>query len=432
MLLERRERIGGVIQTEVRNGYIFELGPQSFLGTPSVRSLCDSLGLHEELIQADSGARRYVLAGGRLQPLPMSPPALIRTSLLSPRAKWLLLTEPFRSTQPPETDETVASFVRRKFGETVLENFAAPFVSGVYAGDPEQLSLRSGFPFIFEWEKQFGSVVRGALRSVAKKNTPRSTLCSFRKGLGTLTAALAAKLREACILGAEGVCIAKSKNSGNRGWGINFHRGASPENVLVDGIVFATPAQVSAALLSSVAPKMAATLSQIRYAPVTLVAMGYHREQVVHPLNGFGFLVGAKERRQILGTVWNSSLFPERAPGGMVSMTTFLGGAMNPHVNSLSDSRTSEIAEGELAEILGIRGTPAIHLIHRHERALPQYNVGHSEVLAELDELAKDLPGVFLAGNYLRGPSIGSCVEQAERTASAVSEYLRALDNAKS
>jgi len=431
LLLEKKERAGGVIQTEVRDGFLFELGPQSFLGTPAVRSLCDDLGLGGQLVQADSSARRYVLSGGRLHRLPMGPPALIRTGLLSPKAKWLLFTEPFRSTQPPESDETVASFVRRKFGETVLENLAAPFVSGVYAGDPEQLSLRSAFPMIFEWEKQFGSVVGGALRSGPKRNGPRPALCSFRKGLATLTDALAAKLGDTCRLGVENLSITRAAQAGNRGWMISLRRGAGPENVLVDGIVFATPTQASATLLADLAAGMSRALFQIRYAPIVLAVMGYRREQIAHPVNGFGFLVGAKEQRQVLGTVWNSSLFPERAPSGMVCMTTFLGGAMHPEVSSLGDSRICEIVGKELGEILGVRGKPVTQVVHRQERAIPQYNVGHSEVLAELNALTKELPGVFLTGNYLRGPSIGACIEEAERTASAVSEYLRSVDQAK-
>ncbi len=362
----------------------------------------------------------------------MSPPALLGSGLLSPRDKWRLCTEPFRSTQPPASDETVAGFVRRKFGETVLENLAAPFVSGVYAGNPEQLSLRSAFPMVFEWEKRYGSVVRGALRSGSKGNGPRPTLCSFRKGLATLTDALAARLGGACMLGVESVSIAAGAQAGRSGWIVRLQRGASPGTVEADGVVLATPTQTSAALLSSIAPNAASALLRIQYAPIALATMGYRREHVSHPVKGFGFLVGAKERRQILGTVWNSSLFPERAPNGMVLMTTFSGGAMRPEIGSLPDTGVCEMVERDLAEILGIRDRPVMQAIHRLERALPQYNVGHSEVLAEVSAHARGLPGLFLTGNYLHGPSIGACIEEAERTASAASEYLRSAAPAAS
>ena len=415
-----------------QDGFLFELGPQNFLGTAALHQLCEDLGLRTELIQADPRAPRFVLANGRLQPLPMSPPALLRTQLLSLEAKWRLITEPFRTTRPPEADESVADFVRRKFSEQVLENFVAPFVSGVYAGDPEQLSLRSAFPSVGEWEEQYGSVLRGALFSRPTKKGPRPSLSTFRGGLGVLTDALAARLGDSCVLGARELSISRAHHGGKDAYEVRFTLGSQPEVRIVDGVVFATPTQSAATLLSGAAADLGSALSRIKYAPVAVVAMGFRREQVAHSLSGFGFLVTPKEHRQVLGTVWNSSLFPGRAPNGMVSMTTFAGGATNPAICSSSDSRIGQIVGREIAELLGITGAPVSQLVWRHERALPQFNLGHGEVVAALATESRRLPGLFLTGNYLRGPSIGACVEEADRTAQAVARYLKTVDEGSS
>src|SRR5579875_3780911 len=202
-LLEASDHPGGLIGSVQKDGFLFESGPQSFQGTETLLQLIRELGIESELVKADPKAPRYVLRDGKLVKIPMSPQAILATSLLGLASRWKVVSEPFRTTRPPGEEESVAKFVRRKFGHEILEYLVSPFVSGVYAGDPERLSLRAAFPSLEEWEKQFGSVLRGAMKSRsangARKKPP--PLCSFRGGLATLTNALARKLGESIRIG---------------------------------------------------------------------------------------------------------------------------------------------------------------------------------------------------------------------------------------
>jgi oxygen-dependent protoporphyrinogen oxidase len=424
LLLEESDRAGGVIDSVRQDGFLFETGPQSFLSMPALLELINSLGQTPELLGADPRAPRYVLLGGRLHPVPLSPPSLLTTSLLSFGTKIRLLAEPFRKTAPPEADESMADFVRRKFGAELLERLAAPFVSGVYAGDPEKLSLRSAFPSVHQWEKEFGSILRGAMKSRPPKGTPRAGLCSFREGGATLVRRLGESLGEDLRLGARVDAIRPRNIDGAQQFEIELTRGGRRESLTANAVVLAVPTQSAATLLSTLAPAAAASLLKIEYAPVAVVAAGYRREQVGIEPNGFGFLVPRTEERRVLGTVWNSSLFPGRAPEGMVAVTSFAGGATDPELCSLSEDRIAEIVLGEVAKIMNITGPPVTRLVKRYPRALPQYNLGHGQRIAAACASIAAVPGLFLTGNYLEGPAIGACVEHANRTADSVAAFF--------
>jgi oxygen-dependent protoporphyrinogen oxidase len=424
LLLEESDRAGGVIESARQDGFLFELGPQSFLSTPALLELIDSLGLTPELLRADPRAPRYVLCGRRLQPVPMAPPSLLTTSLLGLGTKFRLLSEPFRRTAPPEADESMADFVRRKFGAELLERLVAPFVSGVYAGDPEKLSLRSAFPSVHQWEKEFGSVLRGAMKSRPPKGTPRAGLCSFREGGATLVRRLGQSLGEDLRCGARVEVIRPRKADGGQQFEIELTRGGRRETLTADALVLAMPTQVAAKLLSNVLQAAASSLAKIEYAPVAVVAAGYRRDQVGIQPNGFGYLVPRSEKRRVLGTVWNSWLFPVRAPEGMVAITSFAGGATDPELCALGEDKIAEIVLGEVSEIMKISGPPVTRLVKRYPRALPQYNLGHGERIAAVRACIAAVPGLFLTGNYLEGPAIGACVEHANRTADAVAAFF--------
>jgi oxygen-dependent protoporphyrinogen oxidase len=424
VLLEESDRAGGVIDSVRQDGFLFETGPQSFLSTPTLLELIESLGLTPELFRADPRAPRYVLCGGKLHAAPLAPPSLLTTSLLSFGTKMRLLFEPFRKTTPPEADESMADFVRRKFGAELLEHLVAPFVSGVYAGDPEKLSLRSAFPPVHQWERKFGSVLRGAMKSRPPKGTLRAGLCSFREGGATLVRRLGESLGEDLRCGARVEAVRPRKANGGHPFEIEFLQGGRRETLAADAVALAVPTQIAASLLSNVAPSAAASLSKIEYAPVAVVAAGYRREKIGTPTNGFGYLVARTEKRRVLGTVWNSSLFPGRASEGMVAVTSFAGGATDPELCGLSENKISEIVLGEVREIMKITGPPITRLVKRYPRALPQYNLGHGERIAAVRASIAAVPGLFLTGNYFEGPAIGACVEHANRTAEEVAAFL--------
>ena len=329
-LLEAADRVGGLIDTVAKDGFLFEAGPQSFQGTDVLLSLARELDIESELCKADPRAPRYVLRHGTLQKVPMSPQAVVTSSLMSAGARWKIVSEPFRRTKPPSEEETVAKFVRRKFGHEILEYLVAPFVSGVYAGDPEKLSLRAAFPSLEEWEREYGSVLRGAMKSrtPGKKGPP--PLCSFRQGMGTLTQAINGKLGERVKTSARAIALRRTETPGVGPFQVRISASGLEDAITARAVVLATPAFTASSILAATIPPLAEMLSGIAYAPVAVVAAAYYSRQVVQPLEGFGFLVPRSEKYHTLGTVWNSSLFPGRAREGTFTITSFVGGATDP------------------------------------------------------------------------------------------------------
>jgi len=444
LLLESSPRFGGVLDTVEKEGFLFDIGPQSFLATEPLMTLIEDLGLGGELLRADPRAPRYILLSGRLVPAPLGPASLIRTPLISWRTKLRLVSEPLGRTHPPEGDESIANFVRRKFGEDLLTNLAGPFISGVYAGDPEKLSLESAFPIARRLEQRYGSLIRGAIKMRRQGGGgPRPPLCNFRKGTVTLVSALTAALADSAQPGAPVASIAQRAQAPGEpaSFDVTYQDGTATQSLAASAIVLATPAQQAAGLLRGIAPSFPDLLSQIEYAPVAQVAAGYRLSQIsrfsaatsagpsASSARGFGFLVPRTEGLRLLGTVWNSFLFPGRAPEiseKMVSFTSFVGGATDPEITRQPEDAIAALVHKELSAVLAITGLPVAQHVARWERALPQYNLGHPQIIASLAELCAHSPGLFLTGNYLSGPSLGSCVEHAHNTAAAVAHFLRA------
>lgn len=425
ILFEAAERLGGLVGTVEKDGFLFESGPQSFLGAATILELIRDLGIESELCKADKRAPRYILRRGRLLKVPMSP-ALLTTSLLGMTSRWKIISEPFRRTKPPSEEESIAQFVRRKFGHEILEYLVAPFVSGVYAGDPEKLSLRAAFPSLEEWEREYGSILRGAIKARpsngARKGPP--PLCSFRRGMSTLARALAAKLGESVRLGARVEALSRAKVEGRDRYQICVTQDGRQETMDAQAVVFTSPAYIASPLLRAISPALAEALSGIAYAPVAVVASGYFARQIGRPVDGFGFLVPRVEKVRTLGTVWNSSLFPDRARAGSVAMTSFIGGATDPEIAESSEQEIAATVREDNAKILDIGGPPITTSVWKHAKALPQYNLGHGHIVQEIREGQRTIPGLFFAGNYLQGPALGKCVEQAYETAEAVRAYV--------
>jgi oxygen-dependent protoporphyrinogen oxidase len=364
----------------------------------------------------------------------MSPQALLASTLLNPISRWKIASEPFKKSRPPGEEESVAAFVRRKFGNEILEYLVAPFVSGVYAGDPEKLSLKAAFPTLDEWERQYGSVLRGAVKSRPPKEqrTGAPPLCSFTHGVATLPRAMAAKLGDAMqyetrAVSVDSVSASQQHSHGGAGPAceIRIVHDGQEQSAIAGAVVIATPAYAAAHLLETSAPHLAQTLSGIAYAPVAVVACTYYRQQVGDPLEGFGFLVPRGEKVRTLGTVWNSSLFPGRAHEGSVTITSFIGGATDPEIMNLHEENIAAIVTEDTARILGITGPPVEVAVWKYPRALPQYNLGHGHIVEAIRDAERASPGLFFAGNYLEGPAVGKCVENGFQTAKAVSKYLQ-------
>jgi len=424
LVVESSARVGGVIRSERRDGYLLEFGPQSFSGTAALRALCSDLDIADQVLQAPAGAPRYVLINGTLKAVALSPPAMLTSSLLSTGTKWKIVRDAFGRSQPPERDESIAEFVRRKFGAELLDRLAGPFVSGVYAGDPERLSLRSAFPQLREAEELAGSVIRGMIGTAKTRKGAREkpTLLSFREGNETLVRAIAAKMGTGLRLSSEVAGIQLRREQGKARFEVRIRSVGKDDALIAERLVMAAPAEVAGALLRDVNPAFEPVLCGIEYAPVAVVSLGYRRAHVGHSLEGFGFLAPRSSGLRVLGTVWNSSLFSDRAPDGYVLLTSFVGGATDPQAAALPAEALASLVHGEIAPLLRVGAAPEFINVQIYPRALPQYNIGHRERLAALDNLQAQTPGLFFVGNYLQGPAIGACVEQA----TAVAEHLRA------
>jgi len=426
-LLESDERAGGLIGTVEQEEFLFETGPQSFQGTDSLLDLIRELGLEVDLCQADPRAPRYVVRHGRLEKIPMSPQAVLGSSLLGLGARWKVASEALRSTKPPTEEESVAQFVRRKFGHEILEYLVAPFVSGVYAGDPEKLSLRAAFPSLEEWERTYGSVLRGAMKSRPAKGAGQGhpPLCSFHHGMAMLTRTMAAKLRENTRLGACVDAITKNDLDGSPRYDIRFTQKGQAETIETRAVVIATPAYIASHLVSALSAPLARALSGIAYAGMAVVGAGYHAKQVGTVMDGFGVLIPRSEKYRTLGIVWNSSLFPDRAGEGRTTLTSMIGGATDPEIVEKRDEEILAIAQDESARLLAITGQPIISRVWKHPKALPQYNLGHGHTVEAVRESERAIPGLYFVGNYLEGPSVGKCVDRGSQVAGAARAYLR-------
>jgi oxygen-dependent protoporphyrinogen oxidase len=414
--------VGGLVGSVQKDGFLFESGPQSFQGTEPLLELIREVGIEGELQRADPRAPRFIYLRGRLQKIPMTPQGLMASSLLGLKSRAKIVSEPFKRTKPPTKEESVADFVRRKFGHEILEYLVAPFVSGVYAGDPEKLSLKAAFPSLEEWEREYGSVLRGAIKSRPdkEKRSGPPPLCSFKDGVGSLAGAIAEKLGNSVRVRAKVASVGRSAN-----YQVCVEYGGRNEILEAAAVVVSTPAYTAGHIAVQISSPLMHTLSGVAYAPVAVVACGYYDRQIAEKLDGFGYLVPRSEKVRTLGTVWNSSLFAGRAPAGAVAITSFIGGATDPKIVDHSDDEILAIVQDENARILQISGSPVASALWKYPKALPQYNLGHGHVVEAIRDGERANPGLFFCGNYLEGPSLGKCVETANQTALAIQRHLQ-------
>lgn len=409
-VLEAGAQPGGCLTSVQDGGFLVEGGPNSTLMRDgALGELVRGLGLEAELLEANAAARRrYVVKHGRLVALPGSPPAFLATPLFSVGAKLRLLLEPFHRRAAAE--ESIAQFVRRRLGPEFLDWAIDPFVSGVYAGDPERLSVRAAVAKIYALERDHGSLIRGALARLRTTRDagpmPRGRLISFRDGMQTLAHALAARLGEAVQCGAEVTAVERRGEE----WVV---RTAAAE-YRVARLVLSVPAYRAASLLEPLDGALAAELAAIHYPAVASVALGFARDQVQHPLDGFGTLIPSREGCITLGALFSSTLFPGRAPDGQVLLTAFIGGARRPEIAARGEDAIVQQVLADLAPLLGIKGAPRFQRVRRWPRAIPQYELGHLERLARVDARLAQWPGLELRANWRDGISVADCVAQAQ------------------
>jgi protoporphyrinogen/coproporphyrinogen III oxidase len=447
LLLEASDSPGGVIATFGGNGFLFEAGPQCPRFPLSLWELVRGIGLESEFVRGDSRAPRYILKNRQLHRAPFSPLGFISTGLVGAASKYRILAESLRRSQPPGREESLAEFVRRKFDGDILDYLVDPFIAAVFAGDTEKIGVDSAFPFLAQWEREYGSLLAGAIRSRKNGATASSqgpspkrteptqntslvvtqslpTMGSFRAGLGTLPKKLAQMLAGSIRWQAK-VDGIEAQGRPDAGWRIRMSNG---EQMDARAIVVTAPSYEAARLLKKQLPAVSALLSSISYAPIAVISSGYDRARVRNPLAGFGLMIPRRETLNTIFNVWNSSVFPGRAPDGKILMTSFAGGAANPDFIEKDETAIAEIVEREMGSVLGIEGPPVERFVWKHRQALPQFNVGHAQTIQAMRTALERLPGLYLAGNYFGGRSLGDCVETGSRAAEEISVNLRNSD----
>jgi len=428
LLIESGDRVGGVIQSREVEGFLIECGPNSLRGSHEFLDIVEELNLTDELIKADPRAPAYVYAGGELHAVPMSPPAILKTKLISNAAKLRLLGEPFVKARLDGGEESIASFVRRRLGDEILERLVEPFLSGVYAGDPRELSVQACFPKLAEFEAEAGGILRGALR-VAKQSrkeaarTKRSLrpyrLCSFRRGLSAFPEALSGSVSDSLLTRARVIGI-----SSTAPFEVRIEHQGEIKTINSPTLAISTPAYVANRLLDNTVPEIAGLVAEIPYVSIASVPLAYRAEQITRKLDGFGFLAPRSEGLRTLGSIWSSSLFAGRAPEGWVCLTNFIGGATDLEAVKLSDEELIRIVHGDLNKVLGVIGAPRRLPITRYERAIPQYTLGHAARAERIESMLREIPGLWIVGNYLRGISLGDCIKHAERAAVEINQAV--------
>ncbi|MCI0665732.1 MAG: protoporphyrinogen oxidase [Acidobacteria bacterium] len=427
LLLEAGDRVGGVIQSVDADGFLIERGPNSLRGTHEFLDLVEELGLMDDLVTGNPRAPSYVYSEGNLQPVPMSPPAIVKSRLISNASKFRLMCEPFIKARRASSEESIASFVSRRLGGEILDKLVGPFLSGVYAGDPQQLSIQACFPKLAEFESARGSIFRGAIQSArqTRNQPPRRSLrpyrlCSFRRGLGTLTQKLAGEIGDSLITEATVTQIIENQ----RRFEITIEQPGTSRKYESSTMVIATPAFAAARLLQESSAEISSLLAEIPYASLVSVPLAYRSEQIEGNLDGFGFLAPRGQGLRTLGSIWTSSLFRDRAPDGWIFTTNFIGGVTDPEAAKLSDNELIRIVHNDLERVLGITGVPRPLPVTRYERAIPQYNLGHAARIGKIESALHGHNGLWLAGNYLRGVSLGDCIKQAEDIAAEINRTI--------
>lgn len=426
-VLEASARTGGKIRSERCDEYLVEHGPNTLQSSsPLLDGLIDRLGLDADCIEAQPTAKkRYIVRDGTPRALPTSPIEMLTSDLLSLRGKLRLLGEPFIRPGAPDREESVAEFVERRLGAEALDYGVNPFVAGIFAGDPKQLSIKHTFRRLVELEQTHGSLTKGVFnRMRANDKTEASStsrsMFSFREGLQQLPDALTAALGPTIQRLAPVTALRKRDSM----WTVVTRAPGRPAaEHTFDGIISTLPLHRLSALATDdldVAP-----LARVAYSPVSVVAMGFRRADVQHPLDGFGMLVPEVEADvQILGTLFPSTLFANRAPEGHVLLASFVGGARHPELGTAETETLAPLVQRDLERLLGTRGDPVFVRHVRWKHAIPQYTLGYGQIKAKLEGLEARHPRLAFAGNYRAGVSVGDTMESGDRAARRLIEAL--------
>lgn len=425
-LLEASSRLGGSVRSDSTGGWMIEAGPNSIQeSTQALVDLIADLGLSAERLEASSTSKnRFIVLNGKLAALPGSLGQFLSTPTMTGATKWRIVTEFMRSYPRRQGDVSVAQFVRDHFGPQLVERILQPFISGIYAGDPEKLCVRHAFPTLWEAEQAKGSIVRGMAAGSKQRRASgklrHAKLISFRRGLQALTDALAAGLPAGSV--EVGAAVGGLGPGERSRWSVQWAREGQDFKGEFDAVVLAVPASSLAELqVGSLGARPLAGLAAVEQPPVTSFFLGYRRDQISHPLDGFGVLVPSVEKRSVLGVLFNSSLFEGRAPAGHVALTVMVGGILQPDIARMPEDALLARIQADLADLLGAQGQPVFSRRTFWPRAIPQYNLGYDVHLGAIADCERAHPGLYVAGNVRDGIALSDCLKSGASVAKRVS-----------
>ncbi len=430
-VLEAREQLGGRIGSERHGGFSIETGPATLQeGSPGLSELLQRIGLRDEQVfSSDQASRRYVFRAGALRRLPSKPSEVLFSDALSIPARLRLLWEPLVAPARPdaaEPDESVAAFGRRRLGSRVTSELIDPFLSGIFAGDIEKLSMRSALPRLWQMEAEHRSLFKALRRKQAEAAsrvkaggapTALPRLFGFRQGIGQLAAALGRSVTEAGgVIRLSTSAQAIKRAEGGAGDEVILAGDGGGERLPADQVVLALPPPDAAVLAATLDPALGAAYQEIPMASVVAISLAWPREQVPHPLDGFGFLIPRHEGLLLLGTLFMTSILPDydQAPKGQVVLRALYGGAHHAEVVNLDDGALLEQVRRDLKVTLGILTEPRFIHIQRWPRAIEQYLVGHAARVATLEARLGELPGLSATGAAFRGVSVPDVLRQGQ------------------
>ncbi len=417
-LFEADSRLGGTIGTDHIDGFSLDWGPNGFLDRePLTLQMVDQINLTNSLERAnDNVENRFILRAGKLRPVPMSPPKFITSDILPISGRLRVMMEPFAKARPADIDESVYDFVKRRIGVQAADYLVQPMVSGVYGGVADRLSLQSCFPIMREMEDEYGSLFKAMIHKAKKAKAekkksgspsgPGGWLTSFTGGLSKIIEQFQEKYQNDIMCNQTAIKIIKT----DKLYKITFENG---NEVFAHKVIVATPTYKAADLVSELSQSLAQTFNSIPYAPISVICLGYKKENITHNLDGFGFLVPKKENLKILGSIWTSSIFSHRAPNGMVQFRTMVGGDGDHESINLSDDALLDAVQANLDAIVGINGKPTLTKIYRWSRGIPQFKIGHAKIMDKLEKELTQQGNLFITGNAYYGISLNDCIKQS-------------------
>lgn len=427
-ILESSFEPGGAMMTKFVNNFLVDFGPNSGLETtPKIKEIVDDVGLSNEMIYANQeGNKRYILKNDELVPLPTSPGKFITSKLFSSSAKFRLLKEPFIGKSEDGYNQSISEFVTRRLGKEFLDYAIDPFVSGVFAGDPSKLSVKSAFPKLYRLEEIYGGLIKGMIKGAKERkqrnedSKQNAKMFSFRNGMQSFPKAVANNLKGNIFYD----CSIKAIRKIDQKIIVDIEKNKQKGEIVSDAILSTIPAYLLSDLISNMDNELCQHLNDIIYPPVLVLYLGYNRSSITQPLDGFGFLIPSKENKKFLGAIWSSTIFENRAQKDNAAFTIFVGGAKNLDFSMSEVDRKVEEVLKEFHNIMGISDSPIIVEKKFWKKAIPQYNLGYIDHENYFNDFENQNPGIFLSGNYRGGISVGDCIKSSFTNFEKIRDYL--------